>query len=101
MAGVTNELIASAKLARRITTTSYDSEVRRLLETAMLDMGVAGVEVPETVDQLVGQAAITYFLANFGAPDNYADLKASYDEQKAQLSMHTGHTDWGDIDGQV
>ena len=97
---VTNELISQAKMARRLSTTSYDTEVRRLLETAMLDLGVAGVEIPSTLDNLVKQAAITYFLANFGAPDNYADLKASYDEQKAQLSMHTGHTNWGDIDGQ-
>jgi hypothetical protein len=36
---------------------------------------------------------------NFGNPDNYDKLKSSYDEQKAQLSMTEGYTDWGDIDG--
>ena len=39
---------------------------------------------------------ITYCKANFGSPDAYDKLKAAYDEQKAQLSMHTGHTDWGE-----
>lgn len=91
---VTPGLIMQAKKARRITTSAFDDEVGRLLEAAMLDLGVAGVEVPEQMDALVSQAAITYFMANFGEPENYDRLKASYDEQKAQLSMHTGHTNW-------
>lgn len=94
MATVTAGLVAQAKKARRITTNAFDDEVNRLLESAMLDLGVAGVEVPEPMDALVSQAAITYFMANFGEPENYDRLKASYDEQKAQLSMHTGHTAW-------
>lgn len=94
MPQVTADLIAKAKKARRITTTAYDDEVTRLLEAAFLDLGVAGVEVPEQLDALVTQAAITYFLANFGEPESYDRLKASYDEQKAQLSMTTGYTDW-------
>ena len=91
---VTPGLIMQAKKARRITTSTFDDEVGRLLEAAMMDLGVAGVEVPEQLDALVSQAAITYFMANFGEPENYDRLKASYDEQKAQLSMHTGHTVW-------
>lgn len=94
MPQVTADLISKAKKARRITTTAYDGEVTRLLEAAFLDLGVAGVEVPEQMDALVTQAAITYFLANFGEPEHYERLKASYDEQKAQLSMTTGYTDW-------
>ena len=91
---VDQALIYSAKMAGRITTDFYDVEVERLLNAAMLDMGVAGVVIPSEVDDLVSQAAITYFLMNFGQPDNYDRLKASYDEQKAQLSMKTGYTTW-------
>lgn len=87
-------LIYSAKKAARITTDYFDDEVERLLDAAMLDMGVAGVVIPSDVDDLVRQAAITYFLMNFGAPENYDRLKASYDEQKAQLSTKTGYTQW-------
>lgn len=90
-------LIASAKLAARITDSAFDMQVGDLLDTAMLDLGVAGVEVPEELDPLVKQAAITYFLMNFGQPDEYDRLKRSYDEQKAQLVTCTGYTDWGDI----
>lgn len=91
---VDQALIYSAKMAARITTDYYDVEVERLLNAAMLDMGVAGVVIPEDVDDLVRQAAITYFLMNFGQPDNYDQLKRSYDEQKAQLSTKTGYTTW-------
>ena len=87
-------LIYSAKMAARITTDFYDVEVERLLNAAMLDLGVAGVVIPSEVDDLVRQAAITYFLMNFGSPENYDRLKASYDEQKAQLSTKTGYTQW-------
>ena len=91
---VDEALIYSAKMAGRITTDFYDVEVERLLNAAMLDLGVAGVVIPSEVDDLVRQATITYFLMNFGAPENYDRLKASYDEQKAQLSMTTGYTQW-------
>ena len=93
---VDQALIYSAKMAARITTDYYDVEVERLLNAAMLDMGVAGVVIPAEVDDLVQQAAITYFLMNFGQPDNYDRLKRSYDEQKAQLSTKTGYTTWID-----
>lgn len=90
----TTEMITAAKMAKRITTTAYDAEVGRLLDTAALDLGVAGVEIPSTMDALVENAMITYFLMNFGEPDNYDKLKKAYDEQKAQLATCTGYTDW-------
>ena len=92
-------LVAAAKLAARITTDAFDDQIVGLLEAAMLDLDVAGVLVPETMNALVGQAAITYFRMHFGQPDEYDRLKRSYDEQKAQLATCTGYTDWGDIDG--
>lgn len=89
------ELINQAKTARRMATNAFDAEVERLLDAALLDLDCAGVEGVEN-DLLVNQARITYFLLNFGEPDQYDRLKKSYDEQKAQLSMRTGYTDWGD-----
>ena len=101
MAAVDALLIQQAKMARRMTTTAFDDEVERLLGAALLDLGVAGVEIPEQMDPLVRTAAITYFLMRFGEPDRYEQLKAAYDEQKAQLQTATGYTDWGDADGQI
>lgn len=92
-------MIASAKLAARITTDAFDQQIFGLLQAALLDLGVAGVIVPVENNVLVKQAAITYFLMHFGAPEEYDRLKRSYDEQKAQLATCTGFTDWGIADG--
>ena len=96
MAMVTTELIQAAKMAKRITTDAYDQQVVLLLNAGLLDLGVAGVDVPDEVGALVNQALITYFLLHFGEPDDkvYVRLKQSYDEQKAQLATCTGYTDW-------
>ena len=85
-------MLAAAKMALRITTNAFDSEIESLLNAALLDLGVAGVVPP--ADALVQQACITYVRANFGQPDDYDRLKKSYDEQKAQLATCTGYTDW-------
>lgn len=89
-----SELIAEAKKANRMTTDDFDTEVSRLLDAAMLDLGCAGVELSYGQDALVDQAAITYFLLHFGEPENYDRLERSYNEQKAQLSTRTGYTNW-------
>lgn len=91
-----NELLDKAKLALRITTTAFDQEISDLLDASLLDMGVAGVEVPAEADALITQAAITYVKMRFGSPDEYPSLKQSYDEQKAQLATCTGYTEWGE-----
>lgn len=87
-------LIDKCKMALRITTTSYDSEIQAYIEAAMLDLGIAGVETPSD-DALINKAVMTYVRMSFGAPANYDKLKESYDEQKAQLMNATGYTDWG------
>ena len=97
-----NPLLAPVKLALRITTDAFDSEITDLVEAAKLDMGVAGVQLPSELNTLVGQAVITFCKMNFGDPDNYDRWKKSYDEQKAQLVTCTGYTDWlGADNGQV
>lgn len=89
-------MLEKVKLALRITTDAYDSELLELIEAGKLDLGIAGVVVPSEVDAIVSRAIITYCKIHFGEPDDYDRLKASYDEQKAQLSMATGYTTWTD-----
>lgn len=89
-------MLEQVKMALRISTTAYDSELSYLIDAAKLDLGIAGVIVPETLDALVTKAVITYCKMSFGLPEDYDRLKRSYDEQKAQLSNATGYTDWGD-----
>lgn len=89
-------MLELVKTALRITTTAYDSELTYLIDAAKLDLGIAGVNVPEELDAVVKKAIITYCKMSFGLPEDYDRLKRSYDEQKAQLSNATGYTDWGD-----
>ncbi len=87
-------MLNKVKMALRIVTNSYDSELTDLIEAAKQDLGIAGVIVPASLDALVTRAIITYCKMSFGLPEDYDRLKASYDEQKAQLSNATGYTDW-------
>lgn len=88
--------IEKAKLALRITKDSFNAQIDSLLDSAYVDMHIAGVEIPEAITPIVETAAITYVALHFGEPDEYERLKASYDEQKAQLATYTGYTNWGD-----
>ena len=90
----TENLIKKAKMARRIKTAEFDEQINDILDAALVDLGIAGVVVPPQSAVIVEQAQITYFLLRFGEPDEYDRLKASYDEQKAQLATHTGFTTW-------
>lgn len=87
--------IDKVKTALRIVTTAYDDELTDLINSALLDLGVAGVEYDE-MDELVLKAVITYCKMSFGIPDDYDRLKKSYDEQKAQMVTATNYTNWGD-----
>ena len=91
-------MLAKVKLALRVTTTAYDNDLNDLINAAKLDLGIAGVVLPTTLDAICERAIITYCKLHFlGLSDNEWDrLKASYDEQKAQLTMATGYTNWGD-----
>ena len=65
-----------------------------LIDAGLLDLGIAGVSNTDITDPLVLRAVTTYVRVNFGSPDDYDRLKASYDEQKAQLGTATGYTTW-------
>ena len=88
-------IIAKVKLSLRIVTNEFDNEIADLIDACLLDLGIAGVTEDSTTDYLVIRAVTTYCKMNFGEPDDYDRLKASYDEQKAQMSMATGYTSWG------
>lgn len=87
-------LVDKAKLALRIKTDAFDSEIDRLVQASLQDMGIAGVIIPETMTAIVETAAITYVALHFGEPDDYDRLKRSYDEQKAQLSTNSEYTEF-------
>ena len=89
-------MLTKVKLALRITTNAFDSELENLIAAAVIDMDIAGIDSEQGVTPIIELAIITYCKLHFGEPDEYDRLKASYDEQKAQLSMATGYTTWTD-----
>lgn len=88
-------MLEKVKLALRISTDVFDSEITALINAAKLDLGIAGVELPADLDAICELAVITFCKMHFGEPGDYDRLKRSYDEQKAQLATCTGYTDWG------
>ena len=94
-------LLDDVKMALRVTTTAYDAELTDLIDSAKLDLGLAGVVIPNPMPVLVSTAIKTYCKLNFGTPNasNYEYLKRSYDEQKAQMSMASGYTDFSMVEG--
>lgn len=88
------DIKGKVKLALRVVTDDFDEEIEDLIDAACLDMGIAGIVDTDTTDPLIIRAVTTYCKMNFGEPDEYERLKSAYDEQKAQLGMATGYTDW-------
>ena len=91
-------MLTELKLAMRISTTVFDAELLGLIAAAIADIKHAGARFDASptetdgaitdytiADPLVKRAVITYCRANFGSPQDYDRLKASYDEQKGQL----------------
>lgn len=89
-------ILDKVRMALRISTTSFDDELTDLIKAAQTDLGIAGVVLPDTLDEICTRAIITYCKMSFGIPEDYDRLKMSYDEQKAQLVTATGYTDWGE-----
>lgn len=91
-------LLDKVKLALRLTVNNYDSDLTDLINAARIDLGIAGVILPSELDAICERAIISYVRIHFDklADGEYDRLKASYDEQKAQLMTATGYTDWGD-----
>lgn len=88
------DILSAVKMALRISTNAFDMQLQDLVEAAKIDLGIAGVVLPSTMDAIVRTAIVTYVRLHFGQPDDYDRLKRSYDEQKAQLSTATGYTIW-------
>lgn len=87
-------MLERVKMALRLSSDAFDDELNDLIAAAEADLGIAGVSEAEETDPLIIRSVITYCKMQFGEPADYDRLKASYDEQKAQMSMASGYTAW-------
>lgn len=97
---MSTSLLIPAKTALRIVTDAFDMEIADLIEAGKRDLTLGGVYMVDESDPLVRRAVLTYVRLHFGQPDDYDRLKASYDEQKAQMGTATNYTDWSVTHGQ-
>lgn len=85
-------MLDKVKMALRVSTNKFDNEITDLIAAACADLGIVGVDAQSTTtDALLIRAIVTYCRLHFGSPEDYDRLKASYDEQKAQLISCTGY----------
>lgn len=92
-----NTILDKVKLALRITTDDFDTELTDMINACLADLGIAGVTETDTTNALLIRAICTYCKFHFGdinGVEMLERLKASYDEQKAQMQMATGYTNW-------
>lgn len=91
-------MLEKVKMALGISINSFDTELLDLIEAAKLDLGIAGVELPQELDAIASRAIVSYCAYHFelehGDGIKAERFKVAYDEQKAQLSMATGYTVW-------
>lgn len=99
-------MLDKVKLALLISSNDFDTELNDLIGAAFIDLNLGDVAVDvtveETTDPAIIRAVCTYcgyqFEIMHGSLSRSEAYKKSYDEQKAQLGMATGYTDWGDAE---
>lgn len=95
-------LIDIIKISLRVTTNKYDDEISMHIESALQDLGLAGILSAHldsaSLDPLVIQAVSLYTKANFNRtiPEEHDRLMASYTAIKSRLRIADGFTDWSD-----
>lgn len=90
-------ILDKVKTSLRIITDDFDDEINDLISACLLDLNIGGVIENDTTNALLIRTITTYCKVHFGdinSVEMLDRLKKSYDEQKAQLSMCTGYTDW-------
>jgi hypothetical protein len=92
-------MLEKVKLAWNRTDNTFDTEITDLISSAELDLGIAGVVLPDELTTIAERAITLYCLVHLelehGDPSKADKFKIAYDENKAQLSMATGYTVWG------
>lgn len=90
-------LLDDVKNALRVTSNAYNAELTGLINSAQTDLGIAGVILPDELDDICTTAVIAYCKFMFGNldPSDAGRWEGVYKELKAQLVTATGYTDWG------
>lgn len=81
-------MLNKIKLALRISTDSFDEELRDLIDACKLDLKLSGVTNVNEDDSLIKRAIILYCKANFGLENKDSEkYEKSYELLKQHLSL--------------
>ncbi len=81
-------MLESIRLALRIKSSAFDSEINDLIESAKSDLKMSGIVNLIETDPLIIQAIKTYCKANFGLDNKDSEkYQSSYDSLKQHLSL--------------
>lgn len=89
-------MLDEVKVALRISSAAFDSEIQDLINAARQELILAGVlpsKASDDTDPLIKRAIVTYCKANFGFANPDADrLQRAYDSLKCHLSLSVEYT---------
>lgn len=81
------DLLPTARLWRRISTTKFDDEIQQTVAAGLLDLRNAGVVNVDIEDALVQQALKFYLKSHFGDDADADKWGKAYEHLKAALSL--------------
>jgi uncharacterized phage protein (predicted DNA packaging) len=80
-------LLDDVKKALRITNTAYDTEIQDIIDSAKIDLDIAGIYSTLETDPLIKRAITTYVKAEFGYGENAERFQKSYEMMKERIAM--------------
>ena len=81
-------MLQAIKLALRINSSAFDTEITDLIQSAKLDMKISGIVKIDETDPLIQQAIKIYCKANFGLDNKDSEkYQKSYDMLKQHLAL--------------
>ena len=86
------------KLALRIATTTFDTEISLLIADCILEMNTLGVTsaTADSTDSQIQSAVIAYCKWKFGNNEDKDEWRDIYHIKLGQLKSTTGYTDFGE-----
>ena len=89
-------MLAKIKLALRISTNAFDTEIQTLIDAAISEMHGLGVTAAtaDTTDPQIISAVVAYAKWQFGNNEDADRWRDIYHIKLGQLKTMTGYTDW-------
>lgn len=81
-------MLKRVKQSVRIKSNAFDDELSEMIESAKLDLSIAGVQLLNEDDALIQRAIIIYCKANFGLDNKDSEkYQKAFDNLKERLSL--------------